>query len=334
MNNLVDRKFKVDQHITKKLIILVMPNADLGNIGAVLEPLKAANSISAQHLFDWEFQSIDGKSVALSCGANIMVNSAIGDTKINDILVICGSDDENICIPEKASNWIRKQYRWGRKIIVLGNGIFALAQAGILSGADFVVHWNSMNVFRELYPNLEPLNQLYVPGVKISSCAGSLSATDLIISLIQVRFGEELALSVQNKLNLPTIRFADEAQRIPTALLYGTRNRSFLKAMEIISKEGGEYLSVGELCIECGVSLRQLQRLFSKYTGRTPRDFLMDIRLKKARELLTRTNMTSAEVAFAVGFDNKTNFRNNFKKRYGSLPTSVPSRPIGVVRQT
>lgn len=327
MNCLADRELKIGQHVTKKLIFLIMPNADLGSIGAVLGPLRAVNSILNQQLYDWEFQSIDGNSVELSCGASIKVNAAIGDTKLSNILVICGSDDSTTSIPEKISNWIRKQYRWGRKIIVLGNGIFALAQAGILSGADFVVHWNSMNVFRELYPNLKPRNQLYVSGVNICSCAGSLSATELTLSLIQMRFGDELVLSVQNKLNLPAIRFAEEAQRIPTALIYGTRNRSFLKAMEIISKQSGEYLSVGELCVESGLSLRQLQRLFAKYVGRTPRNFLMDIRLKKARELLTKTNMTSAEVAFAVGFDDIANFRNNFKKRYGSLPTSVSNYP-------
>ena len=320
MKHLAIKDLEIDQPITEKMIVLVMPNASFGSICAVLDPLKVVNTLCNKQIYDWDFQSIDGENIKLSCGATIEVNSAIGETTLCNTLVICGSDDNESYVPKSVSKWIHRQYRLGRKIIAANNDIFSLAEAGILSGEDFAVHWSFLDVFRGLYSHLEPLDQLYVVGDKIFSSTSNLATTELVLTLIQREFGSDLVQSVQDILNFPIIRNPKEGQRIPIPLKYGSRNKAFLNAMEIITNECDEQISIQNLCKEVGVSQRQLQRLFAKYIGQTPRSFLMAHRLKKANDLLLNTNLTMEDVALSVGFYDIANFRNNYKKQYGYLP--------------
>ena len=56
-------------------------------------------------------------------------------------------------------------------------------------------------------------------------------------------------------------------------------------------------------------------------TGMTPNDYIRKIRLEKAAELLLTTNMTAAEVAYKVGFDDQYYFSKSFKRYFGQPPS-------------
>ncbi len=55
-------------------------------------------------------------------------------------------------------------------------------------------------------------------------------------------------------------------------------------------------------------------------TGQTPHDFIRNIRLKQAANLLTTQNMNITEVMYACGFNNPASFSTIFKKFYGMSP--------------
>ena len=56
-------------------------------------------------------------------------------------------------------------------------------------------------------------------------------------------------------------------------------------------------------------------------TGLTPNDYIRKIRLEKAAELLLTTNMTAAEIAYKVGFDDQYYFSKSFKRYFGQPPS-------------
>ena len=61
-------------------------------------------------------------------------------------------------------------------------------------------------------------------------------------------------------------------------------------------------------------------RLIKKNTGMTYSEFLQDIRLKKAGQLLLQTDTNVSEIAELVGYHNKGYFYNLFTERYGTTP--------------
>jgi AraC-like DNA-binding protein len=68
-----------------------------------------------------------------------------------------------------------------------------------------------------------------------------------------------------------------------------------------------------------------LLRLFKKYYGQTPKQYLTDKRLEKAKELL-RAGATVTETCFDVGFDSPSSFCTLFKSREGLTPTDFQKK--------
>ena len=67
------------------------------------------------------------------------------------------------------------------------------------------------------------------------------------------------------------------------------------------------------------VSKYHLLRLFKKYYGQTPKQYLTDTRIKKSKEYL-KSGMKVTETCFAVGFESLSSFCTLFKNRNGVTP--------------
>ncbi len=63
-----------------------------------------------------------------------------------------------------------------------------------------------------------------------------------------------------------------------------------------------------------------LHRLFKRYYGVTPRQYLIDKRIEKAKEYL-QNGMTVTETCFSVGFESLGSFSNLFKTKTGKSPS-------------
>ena len=63
-----------------------------------------------------------------------------------------------------------------------------------------------------------------------------------------------------------------------------------------------------------------LQRLFKRYYGLTPRQYLIDKRIEKAKEIL-KNGMNVTETCFAVGFQSLGSFSKLFKTKTGKSPS-------------
>ena len=68
-----------------------------------------------------------------------------------------------------------------------------------------------------------------------------------------------------------------------------------------------------------------LLRLFKKYYGQTPKQYLTDKRIEKSKELL-KNGRSVSEICFAVGFESQSSFCTLFKKRVGLTPTEFQKR--------
>jgi YesN/AraC family two-component response regulator len=99
-----------------------------------------------------------------------------------------------------------------------------------------------------------------------------------------------------------------------------------LKAKEIVEKNiDDETLNVHRLVKEMSTSNSMLYRKITGLTGLSPNEFIKNIRLKRAAQLLSENKFSISEVAFAVGFHDQSYFSVCFKKHFGKTPSEFVS---------
>jgi AraC-like DNA-binding protein len=82
-----------------------------------------------------------------------------------------------------------------------------------------------------------------------------------------------------------------------------------------------------------GISLRKLERDFLAQTGKSPQQWLNDLRLRKAPGLIAH-GLSMKEVAFRLGFKQLSHFSREFKRFHGVPPTGIfPPNPPAVARR-
>jgi AraC-like DNA-binding protein/TolB-like protein len=92
-----------------------------------------------------------------------------------------------------------------------------------------------------------------------------------------------------------------------------------------------EQFGVNELAKEMGMSRSNLHRKLIKLTGKSASDFITEIRLARAKELLQDDTATISEIAYQVGFANPTYFSTVFKKAFHLTPGEYKRQNIGVL---
>ena len=81
-------------------------------------------------------------------------------------------------------------------------------------------------------------------------------------------------------------------------------------------------ISLEELAYLSGRSLSSFKRDFQRIYNTTPAKWIREKRLSKACQMLQASQMSVADVAYSLGFENSTHFSRIFKQRYGSSPIS------------
>lgn len=85
-------------------------------------------------------------------------------------------------------------------------------------------------------------------------------------------------------------------------------------------------LTVDEMAGAVGVSPSRLRQLFKTETGTSPVQYLRNLRLEQAKELLETTFLSVKEIAARGGVTNVSHFVKNFATLFGRTPASYRSQ--------
>ncbi|WP_084454424.1 hybrid sensor histidine kinase/response regulator transcription factor [Algoriphagus terrigena] len=104
------------------------------------------------------------------------------------------------------------------------------------------------------------------------------------------------------------------------------------KAVELVEKHLDDtQLSVEFLSSELGMSRVHLYKKLQSLTGKSPIEFIRLIRMQRAAQLLTKSQLNVAEVAYRVGYNNAKYFAKHFKAEFEVLPSEYSSRQLAAV---
>ena len=306
---------------TQTLGLVLVPDFSMIAFTSLIEPLRLANRVSHQQLYDWKIYSIDGKPVTASNGIRLEADGSIGDIGPMPNVVVCGGidiqrQDHSLLVAK-----LRRLAFYGVSIGAVCTGSYVLAKAGLLEGYRCTIHWENHQSLREEFPSLEVTDELFEIDRNRFTCAGGTAAIDMMLSMISNRCGQDVAASVTDELIHHRMRNANERQRMELRARLGVANQRVLAVVATMEQNIEEPLSCSELATHVGFSARQLERLFQKYIGQAPTRYYLGLRLERARHLLLQTSMPILSVALACGFVSASHFSKCYSEHFKRTPS-------------
>lgn len=103
--------------------------------------------------------------------------------------------------------------------------------------------------------------------------------------------------------------------------------RRIVESMRYIRERHVEKLTVEALARRAAMSPSHYAHRFRAVASISPMRYLREVRLERARALLTAGNVRAGEVALQVGFESAPHFTREFKRRFGAPPSQFLPRP-------
>lgn len=103
-------------------------------------------------------------------------------------------------------------------------------------------------------------------------------------------------------------------------------DREMHSAVTYFNENYNQDISIENYAQTRGMSVSWFIRNFKKYTGMTPMQFIVSLRVNNAQILLEQTNYSIYEIAKIVGYDDQLYFSRLFRKQKGVSPSQYRKR--------
>jgi transcriptional regulator GlxA family with amidase domain len=216
-------------------------------------------------------------------------------------------------------------HRQGAVIASVCSGTLVLAEAGLLNGRDAAAHWAYGELFERHYPAIR---------MRKESVLCLSAAQDGIVTAGGVTAWQDLALYL-------IARFCGHRQAFETAkihllsghehgqLPFTAMNRQ-LAAEDRVIAECQTWIAdnfvlanpVQSMAKRAGLNGRTFSRRFQAATGRSPLDYVIEVRVEAAKQMLENGNESMDEIGVAIGYGDPASFRRIFRRQSGMTPAA------------
>ncbi len=310
---------------TIKVGFLMVPNFSMIAFSAAIEPLRVANRMSGEALFEWVIASPTDDPISASNGVRVEVENTLADLAECRLVFVCGGLDVQSHTDQNVLNVTRRLDRQGAVVGAICTGTYVLAAAGLLNESRCTIHWENIDGLAEEFPHLEITNELFEIFDNRITCSGGTASLDMMLYLISEIHGQTLAAQVSDQFIHDRIRDPSDRQRMELRTRLGVSHPKLLTVVALMEEHLEEPMSQTELASQAALSTRQLERLFRKYLSTTPTRYYLNLRLARARQLLRQTSLSILSVALACGFVSASHFSKCYRETYGKTPRAERS---------
>ena len=205
-----------DNHISSSAFnigFLLIDGFALMSFSSVVEPLRAANLISKNVLYEIDYYSVEKELSTSSSGAIIASTKSLSEMAHLDILFVVAGLGSTVFKNPDILKVLRQLDRQGVTLGGVSGGPVVLAQAGVLKNRRFTVHWEHASEMVELFPELVMERSLYVKDRDRYTCAGGVAPLDMMNAMITEHHGNEFAQKVSDWFIHTEIRPSASPQR-------------------------------------------------------------------------------------------------------------------------
>jgi len=305
------------------IAVLLLPAFNALATTSFLDPFRAANYLTGSTLYSWDLISPSRGSLSASNGLEIAGTRALEEADgPYDYVIVSASWAPEAYRGRRLFDWLKQQARKGAALGAIDTGAFVLAFAGLLAGRRATVHYEHIAACRELFPELEITENLFVIDEDRLTCCGGTASGDLALEMIRRRFGLDLANAAARYIFHDRLRAGSEGQdsalHEPAGYAMPETLRRAIAAME---RNLEAPLPLAAIAKRASISQRQLERLFKAHTGVTAVQYYLEVRLDRARSILMQTELSILEVAVACGFSSREYFARAYRQRFGLPPS-------------
>lgn len=310
---------------------LTLPNYSLIAVSNAVEPLRMANRVLGQDVYEWSIVSLDGRPVLASSGLDLAPTAALEKLGKVEILFICGGINVREAVSPPLLSALRRLAERRVGLGALCTGGYALARAGLLDHYRATIHWENLTALREEFPRVQLNDQVFSIDRDRYTASGGTAPLDLMLNLIQLKHGLRVSQLVSEQFVLERVRSSEDRQYVPLRAQVGSSHRNMIKVAQLMEENIEKPLSLERIARTTGLSRRQIERLFRRHLDCVPKRYYLEMRLRRARELLLQTAMPIVDVTTSCGFKSPPHFSRCYRAKYGhppSLERQIPKVPI------
>jgi transcriptional regulator GlxA family with amidase domain len=320
----------------RQLRIWVYDECLASAVSGPLDVFSTANTVwkqrhrgSADALFSFRLESVDGRAVRTSSGLSLAVDGKVSPRGADAILlpgIYCGNGPRRLVarLPEFGPLMSALRHAHGSGTLIAANcsASFLLAESGMLEGRAATTTWWLERTFRERYPNVRFLPQRLLTEEDGLVCSGATTAyLNLALHLVERFAGPDLAATCARLLLIDANRTSQAPYVTGTLQEQLSHDDALvLRAQEWIGKRLGEPIRLGALARAVSASERTVIRHFNRAIGQTPTEYAQRLRMQVAKGLLETSTLPVEEIGERVGYRDPSAFRRLFKREVGMLP--------------
>jgi transcriptional regulator GlxA family with amidase domain len=300
----------------------LVPHFSMMSFASAIEPLRSANRLAGNTLYEWSIFAENTEPVPASNGIAVVPERPLAEVERFPALILCSGTGTEDYFDNRLFGQLRRLARNGAQMGGLSGAPLLLARAGLLGERRCTLHWEHLPGFVEEFPDIEVTGDLFEIDGPIFTCAGGSASMDMMLHLISLQHGHDLAAAVSEQFIHDRIREPTDRQRMALRMRIGHSHPKLVAAISFMEDNLENPVTPPQLARSIGLSSRQLERLFRKYMGCTPARYYLEQRLKRARALLRQTSLSVLDVAVACGFASASHFSKRYRDLFGQSPRS------------
>jgi transcriptional regulator GlxA family with amidase domain len=203
-------------------------------------------------------------------------------------------------------------------------GTLLLASSGLLDGRRATTAWWLAPVFREMYPTVRlETSELVLTDGGITTAGAAMAQMDLMVGVVARYAGGETAEGCARRMILDERR--SQVPYMAVGLLAAS-SESVARAAAWARPRLDKQIGVNDIAAAVGQSSRTFARRVAAATGLSPIQFLQQLRVERAIQLIETTTLPFEEIAYRVGYSDPSTLRALIRRGSGLGPRDLRAR--------
>lgn len=305
----------------RPVYVLIFPGVEILDITGPVQALHQANSFGARY----ELRYCGPTATAGTAqGLALAGLQPLGVVEPESWVLVPGFTMEGAPPPPECASWLRQAADNGATVISVCTGAFLLGAAGLLDRRSCTTHWNRIPELRAKHPSARVLDdRLFVQDGRVITSAGIAAGIDMAISLIGDDLGPHIASDVARDMVVYLRRDGSAPQESVYLRYQDHLHAGIHRVQQHLMANPAARDTLTELASIAYMSGRNLTRTFRRVTGISIGDYRDQLRLERARSLMSASSMKLESIARQCGFRDARQLRRLWKKHHGTSPRSA-----------